>query len=58
MYTHNEFIIEKWVNRRHFFIDEKKLQKLGFSGQLISAYLYYMIIFSFQIQFVVLQLVK
>ena len=41
MYTHNKFIIEKWVNRRYFFIDEKKLQKLGLTRQLISAHLYY-----------------
>ena len=58
MYTHNKFIIEKWVNRRYFFIDEKNLQNLGLTGQLISAYLYYMIILSFQSQFVVLRLVK
>ena len=55
---HNKFIIEKWVNRRHFFIDDKILQKLGLTGELISAYLYYMIILSFQRQFLVLQLVK
>ena len=54
---HNKFIIEKWVNRRHFFIDEKNLQKLGLTEELISAYLYY-IIFSFQSQFMALQLVK
>ena len=41
-------IIEKRLNRRHFFIDEKNLQKLGLTGELISAYLYYMIILSFQ----------
>ena len=55
---HNKFIIEKWVNRRHFFIDEKNLEKLGLTGELIFAYLYYMIILSFQSQFMVLQLVK
>ena len=37
--------MEKWVNDRHFFIDEKNLQKLGLTGEPISAYLYYMIIF-------------
>ena len=37
-YIHNKFIIEKWVNRRHFFIDEKNLQKLVLTGELISAY--------------------
>ena len=26
---HNKFVIEKWVNRRHFFIDVKNLQKLS-----------------------------
>ena len=50
---HIKLIIEKWVNRRHIFIDEKNLQKLGLKGELISAYLYYMIILSFQIQFAV-----
>ena len=57
-YIYTKFISEKWVNRRHFFIDEKNLQKLGLAGELISAYLYYMIILSFQSQFMVLQLVK
>ena len=42
----------------HFFVDEKNLQKLGLKGELISAYLYYMIILSFEIQFAVWQLVK
>ena len=31
-----------------FFIDEKSLQKLGVTGELLSALLYYMIIHSFQ----------
>ena len=53
----NKFIIEKWVNSRHFFIDEKHLQKLSLRGQIISAYLYYMIILYFS-QFIILQLVK
>ena len=57
-YIYTKFISEKWVNRRHFFIDEKNLQKLGLAGELISAYLYYMIILSSQSQFMVLQLVK
>ena len=57
-YIHSKLIIEKWVTRRHFFIDEKNLQNLGLIGELIFAYLYYIIILSFQIQFVVLQLVK
>ena len=25
LYIHNKFVIEKWVNCRHFFIDEKNL---------------------------------
>ena len=29
--------MEKWVIRRHFFIDEKNLQKLGLTGELIPA---------------------
>ena len=33
---HNKFVIEKWVNRRHFFIDEKNLQKLGLTEEPIS----------------------
>ena len=57
-YIYNQFFIEKWVNRHHFFIDEKDLQKLGLIGELISAYSYYMIIPVFQSQFLVLQLVK
>ena len=50
--------MEKWINPRHFFIDEKTFEKLGLTGERISAYLYYMIILSFQRQFMVLQLVK
>ena len=46
------------VNRRHFFIDEKNLQILDVKGEILSVYLYYMIIPSFQSQFLVLQLVK
>ena len=41
-----------------FLIDEKNLQKLGLTGELISASEYYMITLSFQGQFMVLQLVK
>ena len=55
---HNTIFKEKWVNRRHFFLDEKNLQKLGLTGEPISVYSYYMIIPSFQSQFLVLQLVK
>ena len=58
MYVDNKSFIEKWVNHRHFFIDEKNLQKLGLTGELISVYSYCMIIPSFQSYFLVLQLVK
>ena len=58
LYIHNKFIFQKWINRSHFFIYQKNLKKLGLAGELISAYLYYMIIFSFQSQFMVYQLVK
>ena len=54
----NKFFIEIWVNRRYFFIDEKNLQKLGLTGELISVYSYYMIIPCFQNHFLVFQLVK
>ena len=40
------------------FINEKNLQKLGRTGELISPYLYNMIIFSFKGQSMVLELVK
>ena len=33
---HNKFVIEKWINRRHFFIDEKKWKNFGLKGELIS----------------------
>ena len=33
---HNKIFIEKWVNRRHFFIDEKNLQKSDLMGEAIS----------------------
>ena len=49
------FFIKKWFKRRHFFIDEKNLQKLGLTGELISVNSYYMTIRSFQSQFLVLQ---
>ena len=42
------FFIKKWFKRRHFFIDEKNLQKLGLTGELISVNSYYMTIRSFQ----------
>ena len=28
----NKFVIEKWVIRRNFFIDEENLQKFGLTG--------------------------
>ena len=37
LYIQNKFLVEKWVNRRHFFIDEKNLQKFGLTGELVSA---------------------
>ena len=52
------FFIKKWFKRRHFFIDEKNLQKLGLTGELISVNSYYMTIRSFQSQFLVLQVVN
>ena len=33
---HNKFVIEKWVNRRHFFIDVKNLQKFCQARKHIS----------------------
>ena len=33
---HNIFIIKKWVNRRHFFINEKNLQKFNLTAEVIS----------------------
>ena len=34
---HNKFVIKKWLNRRHIFVDEKNLQKFALTGELISA---------------------
>ena len=31
---HNKCFNENWVNRRHFFIDYKNLQKLGVTGKI------------------------
>ena len=36
LYMDNKFVIEKWVNRRHFFIDDKNLEKFGLTGEFIS----------------------
>ena len=33
---HNKFVIEKWVNLRYFFIDEKNLQIFGLTVEPIS----------------------
>ena len=55
---HNQFITEKWVNRPHFYIDDKNLQKLGLTRELISRYSYCRIIRSFQSQVIGLHLVK
>ena len=35
LYIHN-FFVEKWVNRCHFFIDDKNLQKLDLTLELLS----------------------
>ena len=37
---HNKSFIAKWANRSHFFIDEKKFQKLGLKEDFISIYSY------------------
>ena len=58
LFLHKKFFSEKWVNRCHFFINEKNLQKLSVTGELLSAYSYHMINPSFQSQFLVLQVVK
>ena len=57
LYIHN-FFVEKWVSRCHFFIDDKNLQKLDLTLELLSVRWYYMIIPSFESQTLVLQLVK
>ena len=36
LYIHDKFVIKKWVNRRHFFIDEKNLQKFHLTAELKS----------------------
>ena len=33
---HYKFLNKNWVNRRHFFIDEKNLEKLAMTGELLS----------------------
>ena len=58
LYIHNKSFIEKWVNRHHFFIDEKNLQKFGLRGGFLSVESYCITILSFQNQFLVLELVK
>ena len=35
-YIQNKFVIEKRVNRRRFFIDDKKMQKFDLSGDVAS----------------------
>ena len=50
--------MKNWANSCHFFIDEKSLQRFGLTAEVISVSSYYMIILSFQSQFLVLQLVK
>ena len=51
LYMRNDFVIEKWVNRRHFLIDEGSLQKFGLTEEFNSIYPYYMIIFFFDVNF-------
>ena len=58
MYVHNNFLNEKWVNRRYCFVDEKNLEKLGVTGGLLSVYSQYMMIRFFHSQVLVLQFVK
>ena len=36
MYIYNKFVIGKWVNHHHFFIDEENLQKFGLTAEVIS----------------------
>ena len=36
LYIHNTFVIEKWVNCRRFFNDEKNLQKFCLTGEYES----------------------
>ena len=33
---HKKFVIEKWAHCCNFFIDQKHLQKIGLTGELIS----------------------
>ena len=37
LYIHNKFVTKNRVNRRHFFIDEKNLQKFGLTAMVSSA---------------------
>ena len=52
-YICNKFFIKKWFNRVHFLIDEKNVQKLALTDEPISVHSYYIIIPSFQSQFLV-----
>ena len=36
LYIHNKFVTEKWVNRCHFFLDEKNVQKISPAGEVSS----------------------
>ena len=36
LFIHTKFVTKKWVNRRHFFIDEKNLQICGLTAQVLS----------------------
>ena len=35
LYLYSQFIIEMWVNPRHFFMDEKNLKTFGMTEKLI-----------------------
>ena len=51
LYRLNDFVIEKWVNRRHFFIDKESFQNFGLTEDFNSVYPYYMIIFLSEVDF-------
>ena len=47
------FLLKSGLTVAIFFLEEKKLEKLGLTGEFTSAHAYYMIIPSFQSQFLV-----
>ena len=40
---HYKFLIERWVNRRRFIIDNRNWQKFGLRGELIYVYSHYIL---------------